>query len=119
MPMEEMSGHDAFVEEIEESFRGEREAIQASDAERISRFLDRIDGLLAHLVEAVRLTGSREALEALERASSLREGNAMLLREKLEELSGELSEVRTGRRAAAAYRPPGGEPRGLAVDREA
>ena len=113
------NGYSALIEEMEEAFRGEREAIQASDAERISRFLERIDSLLAQLVEAASLTGSREALEALERASSLREGNATLLREKLEELSGELSGVRTGRRVAAAYRPPGGDPRGRAVDREA
>lgn len=109
----------ARVEELERAFREEREAIEAYDVERMSRLLERIDGLLVRLVEEARISGSEGALRALERASALREGNTMLLAEKVEELREELSGVRMGRRAAAAYRPAGYDPRGRTVDREA
>lgn len=109
----------ARVEELERAFREEREAIEAYDVERMSRLLDRIDGLLVRLVEEARISGSEGALRILERASALREGNAMLLAEKVEELREELSGVRMGRRAAAAYRPAWDDRRGQAVDREA
>lgn len=108
-----------LVTELEEAFQQEREAIEAMDEERAYGLLERIDGLLVQLVEVSRRVAPETALAALERMASLREGNAVLLHEKLQEMKEELSGVRKGKRAAAAYRPPEGELRGRAVDREA
>ncbi len=117
-----MTGREEYpvlVEELEEAFRQERDAIEALDEEKVSELLERIDGLLLRLVEASRLVTPEVALATLERVDRLRRGNAVLLRDRLEEMRDDLSGVRRGRRAAVAYRPLTGERRGLAVDREA
>lgn len=117
--MAEMREYPAVVEELERAFERERKAISGLDLEEVARLLSGVERLLAELLESVRRAEPREAATVLRWAARRREENASLLRVKMEETGAEVSRLRKGRKAAAAYAPPGAVGAGWAVDRDA
>ncbi|MBC7254019.1 MAG: hypothetical protein H5T72_08630 [Actinobacteria bacterium] len=114
-----MREYSAVVEELEKAFQREKKAISGLDLEEVARSLSGVEELLAELLESVRRAEPREAAKVLGWAAHRREENASLLRAKLEETGAEVSRLRKGRKAAAAYAPPGADGKGWAVDRDA
>jgi flagellar biosynthesis/type III secretory pathway chaperone len=106
----------AVVEELERAFEKERKAILSSDVEGISRSLSGVEELLDELLEALRTEEPRRAAEVLKWAARRCEENASLLRARMEEIGAEVSRLRRGRRAVAAYSPPLPGGSGRAVD---
>lgn len=117
--MDDIREYAAVVKELERIFDEEKEAVSSSGLEEIARLLYEVEKRLLELLEAVRRTDSREAVEVLEWAARRREENASLLRARMEQIGAEVHRLRKNRKAMAAYLPPGKTGTGWAVDHNA
>lgn len=108
----------SVVEELERAFKEEREAISNSDMNGISRCLSAVERLLAELLKAAGPENPHDKARILRWAARRREENALLLKAKMEEVGTEISRLRRGRKAAAAYSLRLQNGAGMAVDRD-